>query len=629
MKRTNMLMSLILAAVLAGCGTPQPTATPATPSAPSSPSSAPPTAVAPNLPLSMNSTSDEIRLRMLRSHTFWNRLWLDATLTTYFPDLVAERQQLWVDQDKASFRLLSGPQEGEAECMTVANGAQIRIFDIRTGQAETQTQTPFPSGGFSPSAVVSDSIVPHPLAGQIGTRLASLAFSTELAQRGGSYVATSMDTVGGREALVVDWYRQVGVRPSRYWVDVETGVILHAEEFGKAGGEQIESEVLVQQVVYDGEFASGLIELEPATTPVFSDAIGNPLDANAQPPTAPIDDPLGFVCLTRPSGPGDTQLEFMRLPASCLVGVASCAQPEVLSTPFELPYIEAGGSIAWSPDGKLAAFAFPRGQPRPGASLYLFEVATGEWRLIAEFPQIDVPLFASKGDWIAFRIQDERGVEQEYVVRVDGSGLRNLTASKALPQADRPYVVDGWIGDNVILRSGRPGHEGNVYLVRASDGAVRSLFASQLTKAMFVPSPDGSLLAWTEFNTASQTNTLKVIAPDGSTYRELATFQGTLYPITWSPQITYLAFNVYGAPNTVGDEVYIIRRDGRGLRQVLRSEGVQRLLFSPDGMYLIVAAPGVDPLVAIDLTTNAVHVLHLGQTEPDHTWRLIGWAAAE
>jgi Tol biopolymer transport system component len=188
-------------------------------------------------------------------------------------------------------------------------------------------------------------------------------------------------------------------------------------------------------------------------------------------------------------------------------------------------------------------------------------------------------------------------------------------------------VVDGWIGDNVILRSGRPGHEGNVYLVRASDGAVRSLFAAQLTKAMFVPSPDGSLLAWAELNTASQMNTLKVIAPDGSTYRELATFSGTLYPIIWSPQITYIAFNVYGAPKSVGDEVYIIRRDGRDLRQVLRTEAVQRLLFSPDGQYLVVASGGSDPFTVIDLATMTLHVLRLSQAQPDHAWRLVGWAA--
>jgi len=626
-KRLNVFVKLTIMAGLTACGVASPAPTAVAPTVESGLAAAVPTSIAAGAPLGMSSSSDEIRLRMLMSHTYWNRLWLDATLTTVLPDPVAERQQLWVDQGTASFRLLSGPQEGKAERLTVANGAQIRIFDIRTGQAETQTQMPVAPGGFNPTAVVSSTIVPYPLAGQIGTRLASLVFSTELAQRGGSYVATSVETVAGRSAIVVDWSRQDGMRPSRYWVDVVTGVILRAEEFGKAGGEQIESEVLVQQVVYDEDFAPDLFDLEPATAPVFGDAFGNPLDANAQPPTAPLDDMLGFVYLTRPSGPGDTQLELMLLPASCLVGLTFCAEPEVVSTPFELPYIEAGGSIAWSPDGKLAAFAFPRGQPRPGASLYLFDVATGEWRLIAEFPQIDVPLFTSKGDWIAFRIQDESGVEQEYAVRVDGSGLRNLTASSALPEAERPYVVDGWIVDNVLLRSGRPGHEGSVYLVRASDGAVRSLFASQLTKAMFVPSPDGSLLAWTEFDTASQTNTLKVIAPDGSTYRELATFLGTLYPITWSPQITYLAFNVYGAPNTVGDEVYIIRRDGRDLRQVLRSEGVQRLLFSPDGMYLIVAAPGVDPFVAIDLTTNAVHVLRLGQKEPDHTWRLVGWAA--
>ncbi len=627
MKRLNVLVQLSLIALLAACSPSGPAPTSAATSTMAVPGGASPTASASGSLLSMSSTSEEIRLRMLMSHTFWRRLWLDATLTTNFANSVAEHQQLWVDQDTSSFRLLSGPQEGEAEHMTVANGAQLRSLNTRTGQAETQQQTTSGPGEFNPSPIVSDSIAPHPLAGQLGTRLSSMVFPTELAQRGGTYLATGMETTAGRPALVVDWYHQEGVRPSRYWVDVETGVVLRAEEFGKAGGEQLESTATLQQVVYDLEITSSMFELEPATTPMFSDANGNPLDSNAQLPTASFDDPLGLIYLTRPSGPGDSQLQFVRLPAGCLVGLAACPQPEVVPAPFDLSYVDASGSIAWSPDGTQAAFAFPRGQPRPGASLYVVDLATSEWRLVAEFPQIDVPLFTSKGDWIAFRIQDEGGEEQEYVVQADGSGLRNLTARTALPAADRPYVVDGWIGDNVILRSGRPGHEGTVYLVRTSDGAVRSLFASQLTKAMFVPSPDGSLLAWAEFDTTSQLNTLKVIAPDGSTYRELATFSGTLYPITWSPQITYLAFNVYGAPNTVGDEVYIIRRDGRDLRQVLRTEAVQRVLFSPDGQYLAVATGGPDTFAAIDLVTMTLHVLRLSHDQPNTTWRLVGWAA--
>jgi hypothetical protein len=71
----------------------------------------------------------------------------------------------------------------------------------------------------------------------------------------------------------------------------------------------------------------------------------------------------------------------------------------------------------------------------------------------------------------------------------------------------------------------------------------------------------------------------------------------------------------------------LIRRDGRELQQILRSEGVQRLLFSPDGAYLIVAAAGVDPLTAVDLATLRVHVLRLGQSQPDFTWRPLGWQA--
>jgi hypothetical protein len=73
--------------------------------------------------------------------------------------------------------------------------------------------------------------------------------------------------------------------------------------------------------------------------------------------------------------------------------------------------------------------------------------------------------------------------------------------------------------------------------------------------------------------------------------------------------------------------VYLIRRDGRDLRQVLRTEAVQRVLFSPDGQYLAVATGGPDTFTAIDLASMTLHVLRLSHDQPNHTWRLVGWAA--
>jgi len=627
MKRLNVLVQTTLSGLLAACSVVNQAPTDVATSVAMTTGATAPTPSAMGRLLDMNSSSEEIRLRMLTSHTTWHRLWVDARLTTHRPEATAARQELWLEPAAGSFRILSGPADSQAARLAVSNGQDVRILDTTTGHIQTQPLSPVDLNLFDPPQSVSDVITAHPLAGQLGTPIASLIFSTELAQRGGAYQPVATETVAGRPALVVDWLRDDGSRPSRYWVDIQTGVVLRSEEYGKAGSTEMESEIVLDQIIYDPTFVPGTFDTRALWQPVFSDVFGNPLAAGTLPVIGAADDPLGAIYLIRPSGPGATQMELLRLPASCIVGLAACDSPEVLTTPFALPYVDVNGAAAWSAGTRQAVFAFPPGQPSPAASLYLLDVSTGAWTLLTEFPHIDVPLFSTDGQWIAFRTQDEGGVEQEYVIRADGRGLRNLTQSSALPDAERPFVVDGWIGDNVILRSGRPGHEGAVYLVRASDGAVRSLFESQLTKAMFVPSPDGSLLAWAEFDAASQANTLKVIAPDGSTYRELATFQGTLYPVVWSPAITHLALNVYGAPNAVGDEVYIIRRDGRELRQALRSEGVQRLLFSPDGAYLIVAAAGIDPLTAVDLATLRVHVLRLGQSQPDFTWRLVGWAA--
>ena len=101
--------------------------------------------------------------------------------------------------------------------------------------------------------------------------------------------------------------------------------------------------------------------------------------------------------------------------------------------------------------------------------MWLFDPSANTWKSLAEFPYIDPPFWSPDGTWIAFREQDGLGGEDVYVVHRDGTELKNVAAN--LPAEGRPYIMDGWYTENVIMRSARPGNEGVIYLVRASDGS--------------------------------------------------------------------------------------------------------------------------------------------------------------
>ena len=65
-------------------------------------------------------------------------------------------------------------------------------------------------------------------------------------------------------------------------------------EFGKGGGDEIQSERVVNQVVYDAPFGDNLFALQFSELPAFSDISGNPLvAAEPAPESSSQVDPLG------------------------------------------------------------------------------------------------------------------------------------------------------------------------------------------------------------------------------------------------------------------------------------------------------------------------------------------------
>jgi Tol biopolymer transport system component len=223
------------------------------------------------------------------------------------------------------------------------------------------------------------------------------------------------------------------------------------------------------------------------------------------------------------------------------------------------------------------------------------------------------------------------GGENVYVMRRDGTELKSLTASGNIPADARPYIMDGWLVDGVILRSVLPGKEGTVYLVRAADGHVRPLFDTFLTKSALVPSPDGTRLAFDEYDSQAQEHTVRVINASGTLPLDLAAFTGgSLFPMVWSSDgaqlaFAHTAFDAGGHP-TAG--VYLIGRDGLEPRQIYQGVTVGRLVFSPDGKFLLVEETrsiSGGHLFVVNLDTLAAHILEAPGLTLDTDWYAPSW----
>jgi hypothetical protein len=584
--------------------------------------------------LSMDSTSEEIRQAMLESASKWKSIWMDGTNTfNAMPGTDSQttimREQVWIDLPTNRFRVVMGPAEGAAEKYISSDGMTVLELDLLSGQSQSRPLPDFAKiGQFVPTRE-PDHTYQQPLWSQIGTGLSQLAFPSDLAQMEGTFKPVGTELVAGRETLIVDWIEQGYEYPAwRMWLDVRTAVILKMQSFQKGTNDVIWSEAVVNQVSFDDVFADSLFGI-PASLPQFSDISGQttPVETGAGVPSG--SDTLGELYFFTLPHQGSQSAQLVRMPGLCAVGQAECPPLETVKTPF--PFNFTLSPLAWSPDGNAAAFAYPDNQAGSPQKLWLFDPQSGTWTSLFEYAYIDMPFWSPDGEWIAFRVQDGLGGEDVYVVRRDGSGLKNLTDSNDLPVEGKPYVMDGWISGNIIVRSGKPGQEGTVYLVRITDGHVSPMFETLLTKSTFVPSNQGTWIAYDDYDYSSLKHSLKVAEPDGAHAAELAGFTGgTLYPIVWSPDDRRLAF-VYYTDATQGAQtadVYVIDRDGKGLKQVYRGTTVGSLMFSPDGAYLLIGESSSATgrrLFTLSLDTLEQRILQSPGLSLDTDWDMPSW----
>jgi Tol biopolymer transport system component len=581
--------------------------------------------------LDINSTSEQIQRALWESASKWTTLQMDGSVTWYLPDGSTQlvREQVWMDPIRSRFKTeVTGVTNTSQKVLKLIDGTNIYDADLTLGQVQTFPIPDFIRVGQYIPPLVEGEAHPNPIWGQLGTPLSLLAFASDFSQNGGVFKPISIETIAGREALVVEWTYSGNVFSSlKMWVDAQTGILLKLQEFNKNGSGQLAGERVVEHISFDVTF-DDLVFMLPAGLQQAGlpnpDAGSVPVVTESVPPSAEDAGELYFFLQPRQVG---QSIQLARVSGVCVFDSVNCPPMQIVTVPFAFNFTI--NALSWSPDGKFAAFSYsdaPNGTP---TKLWIFDPAANTWTSIAEFPFIDPPFWSPDGTWIAFRTQDGLGSEDVYVVRRDGSELKSVSLN--LPAGGRPYIMDGWYTENILMRSALPGSAGNIFLVRASDGAARPMFDAQLTKAQFIASPDASLLAYDEYDYNSQNHILKAMEPDGENAVSLASFVGgSIYPMVWSPDSSLIAFNYYSnsADGTPVAEVYIVSRDGKTQSLVYKGTTVGRLLFSPNGRYLLVeetTSVSGGHLFLINLATLEQKILQAPGLTTDYDWYAPSW----
>ena len=624
--RRAFISFLILTFLLAACGTFEVTLTNSedltrTPLATSSPEPGP-------VPLGMDSTSEEIRQLIVGSPFHWQTIFMDAQVTSAGES--PRRVQAWVDQSALSLRVLSGSSDGSASSFRVADRMSLLDLNIQTGESEL---SPFlenmdvPYTPQAPGPYPASVIEPHPLSTAIDSSLGTLILPDGLAQNEGTFKPVAMEVVAYRLALVVEWTYIQNTLPSyRAWVDISTGVFLRYQQFEKSGGAEILSEVIATRVDYDLSFPSEFFSPNVNAMPDFASEPLSPLSVTTVTPAVfESTDPLGMVySFVADNSYPVRVMRLVRLPASCAIGASDCPEAESIELPVALT--SSLQPLAWSPARNEAAWAYPVNSDQRIWTLYLFSPRENSWKELAQFDRyMDPPMWSRDGNWLAFRLQDGNGGSEIYAIRRDGTDLKILTATDKLPADGKPYVMDSWLGENVILRSGKPGATGTIYLMRVEDGFVKPLFETLLTKASFIESPDGTMLAYVDYDYNGQKQLVKIITPDGNTLRDIATFaSGSILGLAWSPDGRQLGFS---HTTEASSSVYVIDNDGRNLRQVYTSATNTQFVFSPDGKYILVQTiDGTgEHLYAVNLSTLGAHLVQAPGIGLGDAWLYPSW----
>jgi DNA-directed RNA polymerase specialized sigma24 family protein len=222
-------------------------------------------------PLNLSSSPEEVENRILNAKQFWHTLWADFDLVLYGPPGYvgpphAVRAQVWLSQPNQTL-LLTGPVDSNPDSHFSGN-----------------------DGGFF--QVTMDNLLRwyyhsfdrHMVLGA-GIEHLTIPFS-DLKNSTVKFQILGLDSIAGREALVVDQINSRVETEARLWVDVQTGVILRKRLFAKTDMDTVVLDAFATRISYDVDFPAEIFASGSASKfkRFAQDATGKPDTGEAKQP---------------------------------------------------------------------------------------------------------------------------------------------------------------------------------------------------------------------------------------------------------------------------------------------------------------------------------------------------------
>ena len=222
---------------------------------------------------------------------------------------------------------------------------------------------------------------------------------------------------------------------------------------------------------------------------------------------------------------------------------------------------------SWSPDGRALAYTVHN----PGPDIIVSRIYEGLRQQPTTTGNNYLPIYSPDGTRIAFA-STRHGNSEIYVMNVDGSNVRRLTNNPAID------VTPTWSpsGNQIAFTSDRTGRLA-IYVMNADGTDVRRITPTSEQEA---DRPTWSPNPFNEIAYTARTGSwydIKVYDFATGQTRQVTDGQGSNESPAFSPTGRHLAFT---SNRTGTNQIFVIGRDGRGLKQITRDGNNQTASWS-------------------------------------------------
>jgi len=207
---------------------------------------------------------------------------------------------------------------------------------------------------------------------------------------------------------------------------------------------------------------------------------------------------------------------------------------------------------------------------------------TGLRRLTrSPWPEFD-PSWSPDGRFIVYR-SEPHDYPELWVMNADGTGHHRLTRDGGFPT---------WSPDGSMIAyapGGGPSGRSSIVIMNA-DGSGRRRLPHTDYGEYPSWSPDGKQIAFN--SNLSGEGLMYIVDVDGSRVVDLSRV-GQGHEVAWSPDVRSILFASQRDHPDNSNDIYVMRPDGSGVRRLTRARaGAETPAWSPDGRYIVFAAPG-------------------------------------